>query len=481
MAQSSYTLMVGTDHSVPVEPLGGTASVAVGASGSTVYYADNPQVSAAHNQGSIAAGAAQSFTNLTYLISAGVSSVTVTLTDSSPAKPGQALVSSGTGTTWGVVPANAKAVQSPRMQAQASYAAISAPTFTDDAGTPTIANGALTAASTAGVIPAVPFRYQWADVTASGPPSGYVGELSQSIATRAYGLLQPFCVEFDFDGQAFEALLQSPFSNIGTWRVWANEQVSATQTMANTSAHYIKIDFGSRAYRRVMLELDTQMIFGGVYAAITDSVRLPSTKGTGKFAVVGDSYSAGEGINNNVNNYNARSYAHTLARALGFVDRRMYGIPGTGIVKAVGTSAPNYQTRITDVQGYNPDFLLVQGSINDNGQSGVQSATTAYLQALQSALPYTVIVMCGPLSVSTAATSLNSSYQAAASTCGVPFVDTVTPNWFTGTGNAGTPNSTGNNDFYQSQFIAGHPSQAGHDYLGYQLAREIAPLFGLGL
>jgi hypothetical protein len=68
MALQLISLMVGTDHVVPINPMGGQAQVTVAAGAGTVYYADNSQVSASSNQGSINAGSSQTFTKLNYMI-----------------------------------------------------------------------------------------------------------------------------------------------------------------------------------------------------------------------------------------------------------------------------------------------------------------------------------------------------------------------------------------------------------------------------
>lgn len=75
-------VMVTADHAVPVEPLGGTATVLVN-SGDLVYYNDNPAVSATRNIASISAGSYAILTAPSWLKSAGVSSVTITISDAS--------------------------------------------------------------------------------------------------------------------------------------------------------------------------------------------------------------------------------------------------------------------------------------------------------------------------------------------------------------------------------------------------------------
>jgi BNR repeat-containing family member len=84
LATSLQSLMVTTDHAVPIEPYGGSAVVTVDQTGGTVYYADNFQVSAANNQGSIAPGGTQTFTSNVWIRGSATAGVTVQLTTGGP-------------------------------------------------------------------------------------------------------------------------------------------------------------------------------------------------------------------------------------------------------------------------------------------------------------------------------------------------------------------------------------------------------------
>lgn len=76
MAQSTLNLEVTNDHAVPIEPMGGTATV-LNVSGDTLFYADSPQVSAASNQGSLTAGQSAAFTTQAWMLSTALSTVQV--------------------------------------------------------------------------------------------------------------------------------------------------------------------------------------------------------------------------------------------------------------------------------------------------------------------------------------------------------------------------------------------------------------------
>lgn len=79
MPTNIFTASVTDDHAFPVEPLGGTATV-MNASGDTIYYADNAQVSATNNQGSLTAGNSQTFSSPQWLRSLTLATVKITVT-----------------------------------------------------------------------------------------------------------------------------------------------------------------------------------------------------------------------------------------------------------------------------------------------------------------------------------------------------------------------------------------------------------------
>lgn len=76
MAQSILNLEVTNDHAIPIQPSSGVATISV-LSGDTLYYADNAQVSATNNQGSLIAGGSQVFGSTVYIRSASLSTVQV--------------------------------------------------------------------------------------------------------------------------------------------------------------------------------------------------------------------------------------------------------------------------------------------------------------------------------------------------------------------------------------------------------------------
>ena len=75
-----YTLTVGTDHPIPVSPMGGTMTLTVDQTGGTVYYADTRQVSASANQGSIPPGGSTTLSEPVWLIGSAAAGVVASIT-----------------------------------------------------------------------------------------------------------------------------------------------------------------------------------------------------------------------------------------------------------------------------------------------------------------------------------------------------------------------------------------------------------------
>ena len=364
--------------------------------------------------------------------------------------------------------------------------------YNSGAGTMTISGNATASASGVAVATpsrSVPWRYNGCDIAPFLLYTNIVVPLDPYSTAQTPPRQQdanfPMLIEVDFDGQAFEILMDQ-FST-AILRVWANETVSADFTVTASGAPgFTKVDFGSRAYRRVTIEIDNKAWFGGLRRAATDSFRKPTYYAPAKFAVVGDSYSQGGGANASA--FSARAYPWILTRLLGFTQFRMYGRSGTGII-ATGSDG-NYRTRITDVTTWAPDVLLVQGSTNDGAQTAaaVQTELSTYLTAIFAALPNVKVFVTGILHtpVMSAQEILNNAGIAAACAGfpGVTFIDTYAGAdgpWLYGTGRVGTTTGDGNADFYQSSIVTGHPSLAGHDYIARAIAPQIAAALGMGI
>jgi lysophospholipase L1-like esterase len=356
------------------------------------------------------------------------------------------------------------------------------PTFTQESAA-SISSGVTIPSISGGVVDTtVSWEYEGADMVASG--SYAIVKAPTNNGSRVGNAAFSYQVIFNHDGQVIEIPVNSAVSALV--RVWANEQASAYQTV--TGNNYLKIDFGSRANRRVIIESDVNLYFGGIIREPTATIMPPTRSAPLKFAVVGDSYSVGLGINTS-SNPSAQGYPFTLARMLGLTKFRTYGQSGTGFMNP-NVNVGTYRTRIGDMLGYQPDILLLQASVNDKDASyttnQISTEIAAYIAQAKAGLPSsTIIIGLTPITPTPAlraaipnlAAATLAAYQAA----GILYVDAYSQNWIYGTGKVGATAGDGNSDFYQSSVFAVHPSLAGHQYMAWRMAGGIAPLLKTGL
>ena len=144
----------------------------------------------------------------------------------------------------------------------------------------------------------------------------------------------------------------------------------ATVTFPRAGIRHIRIS-GLQRFREVMLKSGA-------------NISKPTfTRRRG--AIIGDSYVNGSG-----GVYNAErgttintSFAPRLLRALGSTSDVLAGIGGTGFV--AGGTESNYLSRVSAVLGFQPSFLVLTGSINDNSTgTGVQAGVEAVLNSTAS-------------------------------------------------------------------------------------------------
>lgn len=311
--------------------------------------------------------------------------------------------------------------------------------------------------------------------------------LSNVAQPPTSGGLQSIRYAFDFDGQKFEIPVFTQ-ANGQVYRIWVDEQPATADlvTLGATdgTARYLLVDFGTRALRRIVIETEGGFLFGGIRVLPTDTVMPPKNPSPVRFAVVGDSMAQGTGASRN-----GLAYVPTLGRLLGWPDTCSLGVGGTGLLNAGTNNSYAYPGRLSDLQALGQvDVIMVQGTVNDEQAQYVgqmQSALVSYLATLRGLYPAAKLITTSSMQVAqdtgATPTSINAERKAAAAAAGVDYIDMFAPiegRWFSGTGNAGAPNGTGNNDYYRSSDLV-HPSQAGHDYVARRLAAKLAQLAGL--
>lgn len=209
----------------------------------------------------------------------------------------------------------------------------------------------------------------------------------------------------------------------------------------------LNVKFRSSATRTVRLWLDRGSV-SGINVPKGTSVSKPAFSGR-KVAVIGDSYTNGAGVSSDFPNRGAsnfETYAARFARALDTASTPLLaGIGGTGWVAGGDTSS--FRTRIPAVLEWNPDTLIIGGSINDDSSTTEQiTAAAKHLLGLCTAVPK-VYVVWTPFDGSSYWYRIRDALKKETVAANRTFFD-LTGVMF-GSGKIGAPTGDGTNDFYR--------------------------------
>lgn len=217
-------------------------------------------------------------------------------------------------------------------------------------------------------------------------------------------------VDVQLYGDALEVEI---FPNSGTlyaW-VWVDGAPTTAQPQAIAVTRWqqthVKVQFSSAALRRVEVLMDYGS--GAMYGvSIGQGSYITTPPSRVQAAFVGDSFFAGS------------DYCPALSSS-DMIASRILGVEcvnsaqgGTGYV---ATGDPSWATpfsgpdRVAAVVNANPDVVIVQGSVNDDGAAGVEQAAAAYYDTLAEQLPGVPVIVIGPQP--TNATSTVSAARAA--------------------------------------------------------------------
>lgn len=305
-------------------------------------------------------------------------------------------------------------------------------------------------------------------------------------------------VEFMHDGAEFEFLVKALASE--RYRVIVNgEPATATaQTLGGTtgSLYLVHVAFGSRDIRHIEID-GAIMYFGGVRIGPNDALWTPDVAVGPRVIFFGDSYTEGTGAG-----MPSMGLAQTTGTLLGWRDLWISGVGGTGYLNDAGVvGKTTFRDRVeADVIAYDPAIVIVAGGLNDHsaGSTGAEVGAEAgrlFTEIIES-VPGVTLIATGPWNNSGNAPTnrfveiRDAIHAALVESGGHLFVDNiggpepmesnlnlyVDQGWITGTGNRTTPTGSGNADLYIGNGGAdvGHPSQAGHDFLGQKLASDIS-------
>lgn len=294
------------------------------------------------------------------------------------------------------------------------------------------------------------------------------GAIPAGLATAASN--NPFQVSFGFYGLRFELRLTTIDAAADVW-IWVDGQpVGASPTALGAAGNkFVLVTFGSVGHRTITVINRRATYLHGVLREPTYSVFPPDHGGGPRVAVLGDSLSISTGSSTLMH-----GWVPILARLIGWPNVVACGEGGTGYV-AAANPLYDYVTRVQDVASLDPapDLVIVAGSQNDSGQSGVQAAAEACYVALRAALPGVPIIattVLKPTSRSAGIIAVDDALIAATTAQDVPLIDCR--DWFTGSGNVGSPSGVGNSDYFCSADGA-HPSQAGHQFIANRITNAL--------
>lgn len=287
-------------------------------------------------------------------------------------------------------------------------------------------------------------------------------------------------ISFGFDGTELEINLRTVGGQ--SYRLMVDgEYVGGVGAVAITTVGqvWLPVTFATRKPRVITVETYNTP-WGGVVTGPNDTVWKPEPSGP-RVVVMGDSYTGGTGADSYLTGYVA-----TFRDVMGWRDVVFSGSGGTGYLTVGVTGTTTFRGRVqNDVIDLDPDVVIIAGGHNDYPtytQAQIEAEAKLLFETIHAALPDAHIFVVGPYAqgasdaeyASTVGVWIQNAVNAAnAAKPGT--VDAFVPaaGWFTGTGKVGATTGSGNSDLY----ISGdgvHPTQAGHDYMGYRLAEALS-------
>jgi lysophospholipase L1-like esterase len=305
----------------------------------------------------------------------------------------------------------------------------------------------------------------------------------------------PYSLEWGFDGAVFEIHLSA---NNASYRLVIDGEYATAEEQkiaANDfTPRYLRVDFGSRAIRRIRLEAANNLGLDGIVIGKADSIWRPSESTGPRIIAFGDSLVEGQVGTGNI----LDSFVHQLGWLMGWKDVWASGSGGTGYVSAgpQNSQRVKFRDRLqNDVIKYKPDLVILEGGFNDTSfdKDEVKKEVALVIGAIHRALPGTKVVVLSPWYTSSQLTEEQAETREAVKGAAIPnadvYIDTYTGEtfvlghstgaatgpWITGTGAIGAPAANGNADVYIAADRM-HPTPAGHSYYAQRLAAALQVL-----
>lgn len=152
----------------------------------------------------------------------------------------------------------------------------------------------------------------------------------------------------------------------------------------------LKLTFDTYSRRRITVHTDSTNGFIGIATGINDTVI--AAPALPRVAFVGDSFMDGSSSSPKL-----RALSFDLTRLLD-VNGLQAGIGGTGYTSGGydGLHQFDNDSRISELVAFNPELIVVVGSVNDDGNASVQSRATTYFAKLATSLPGVPVIVFGP-------------------------------------------------------------------------------------
>jgi lysophospholipase L1-like esterase len=300
------------------------------------------------------------------------------------------------------------------------------------------------------------------------------------------------CIAFDFAGAKVQFGFFAVNNEVVQFRV-NGTYIDSTWTITSGGAEkYATLDFTNvvspvdytevtgRAINRIDVCWSNKTGIERVAIAPTSHITYPNAGQEWSIGVIGDSFSSGGGSLVSIQN----SWPFQLRRYLNAPDVCVSGDGGTGFISTAGkyTYVQRGVINLQACNAYRPiKLIIVQGSTNDVGLSGISAAVTTLLTNLRGAFPSIPIFLSGVaqppgVTVGNATTTeglvfagapdLSDIYTIPVSTAAVPL--------FSGTGHVGATTGDGPNDFLIGATDTIHPSLAGQNALARWIGNFIA-------
>jgi len=202
-------------------------------------------------------------------------------------------------------------------------------------------------------------------------------------------------------------------SNAGTQWIWVNgKPITATPTTYNSvtgvvasSRFYTTLVFPDSTPKQISIQFFDVEGVQSIQCPVTSSITTAPQKLKGLY--LGDSFFGG------ITGVGQLSYVSAQMGRLLDTECANYGQGGSGYVVGGTASDPfGSSARIAYATTYQPDYIVINGSVNDNGQTytAIYNAAVALYSALDTACPNVPIIVFGP-QPRDSTTTLSSSEQ----------------------------------------------------------------------